>query len=200
MTPQEEARYALNFGVSRDDLSPDVQAAYDQLLAYRAEHPSSPLPVMPPVISDVYITRTGWGLLVRVMGVTWLCFILAGAASAAGGAFWLFLVIFLVILWLPGVAFALVLHRARLTTTGDVLTYQVLWQTRAWHREEIAAFGLDRNWWAHGMTAHLIMDTVAGGQVAFRAIDASLVAERDELDGWVAALQDWLVAADDPRD
>jgi len=194
MTPQQEARYALDFGVSRNDLSPDVQAAYDQLLAYRAEHPSSPLPVVPSVITDVNIKRTGWGLFARVMVFTWFCLLLAGAASAAHGTFWLFLVI----LWLPGVAFALVLHRARLTTTGDVLTYQVLWQTRAWHREEIAAFGLDRNWWAHGMTAHLIMDTVAGGQVAFRAISASLLAERDELDGWVAALHDWLAAADDP--
>jgi hypothetical protein len=194
MTPQEEARYALNFGVSRDDLSPDVQAAYDQLLAYRAEHPSSPHPVMPPVIPDVCIARTGWSLFARVTGVTFLCLILAGAASAVGGTFWLFLVI----LWLPGVVFVLMLHRARLTTTGDVLTYQVLSQTRAWHRDEIAAFGLDYNWWSRGMTAHLIMDTVAGEQVAFWAIGASLLAERDELDGWVAALHDWLAASDDP--
>jgi hypothetical protein len=196
MTPQEEARYALDFGVSRNDLSPDVQAAYDQLLAYRAENPSSPFPVVPSAITDVYIKRTGWGLFARVMLFTCLCFILAGAASAAGGTFWLFVVI----LWLPGVAFALLLHRARLTTTDDVLTYQVLSQTRAWHREEIAAFGLEENWWSHGMTAHLIMDTVVGGQVAFWAIDASLLAERDELDSWVVALQDWLVAADEPRD
>ena len=197
MTPQQEAKYALDFDVSRNDLSPDVQAAYDELLAFRAEHPSSPLPVVPSVITDVYIKRTGWNLFARVMLFTCFCFIVAGPASAAGaGAFW----VFLMALWLTGVALILVLHRARLTTTGDVLTYQVLSETQAWHREEIAAFGLERNWWSHGMTAHLIMDTVAGGQVAFRAIDASLVAERDELDGWVAALQDWLVAADDPRD
>jgi hypothetical protein len=92
----------------------------------------------------------------------------------------------------------LVLHRARLMTTGDVLTYQVLSQARAWHREEIAAFGLAMTPWSRGMAAHLIMDTVAGGQVAFWAIGASLLVERDELDGWVAALHDWLVATDDP--
>ena len=192
MTPQEEATYALNFGVSRDDLSPDVQAAYDQLLAYRAEHPSSPLPVMPSVNSDVYITRTGWDLFVRATFVTFLSFVLAGAAAAVGGTFWLFLVIF----WVPGLVLILVLHRARLTTTGDVLTYQVLSQARAWHREEIEAFGLAESWWPRG--AYLIMDTVPGEQVAFRAINASPLIERDELDRWVAALHDWLAASEDP--
>jgi hypothetical protein len=33
MTPVEEARYALSFGVSRSDLRPDVQAEYDRLVA-----------------------------------------------------------------------------------------------------------------------------------------------------------------------
>ena len=195
MTPQEEARYALDFGVSRDDLSPDGQAAYEQLLAYRAEHPSSPLPVLPSAIRDVYITRTGFDLIIRVMGVTFLCLVLAGAASAVGGTFWLFLII----LWLPGVALVLVLHhRTRLTTAGDVLTYQVLSHTRAWHRDEIAAFGLAERPWPTVGGTHLIMDTVAGGQVAFRAINASPQVEMDELYGWVAALQDWLAASDDP--
>ena len=195
MTPQEEARYAVDFGVSRDDLSPDVQAAYDQLLAYRAEHHSSPLPVMPSAISDVYITRTGFDLIARVMGVTFLCLVLSGAASAGGDTFWLVLII----LWLPGVTLVLVLHhRTRLTTADDVLTYQVRWHTRAWRREEIAAFGLAESPWPGVRGAHLIMDTVAGGQVAFWAINASPLAERDELYGWVAALQDWLAASDDP--
>jgi hypothetical protein len=31
MTPAEEARYALNFGVARSDLKPEVQAEYDRL-------------------------------------------------------------------------------------------------------------------------------------------------------------------------
>jgi hypothetical protein len=32
MTPEQEARYALGFGVARSDLSPDAQLAYDRLV------------------------------------------------------------------------------------------------------------------------------------------------------------------------
>ena len=35
MTPEREAAYALDFGVSRDDLKPDVQAEYDRQLEAR---------------------------------------------------------------------------------------------------------------------------------------------------------------------
>jgi hypothetical protein len=35
MTPEQEAAYSLDYGVSRDDLKPDVQAAYDRLLEVR---------------------------------------------------------------------------------------------------------------------------------------------------------------------
>ena len=35
MTPEREAAYALDFGVSRDDLKPDVQAEYDRQLKVR---------------------------------------------------------------------------------------------------------------------------------------------------------------------
>jgi Short C-terminal domain len=35
MTPEQEAAYALNFGLSRDDLKPDVQAEYDRQLQVR---------------------------------------------------------------------------------------------------------------------------------------------------------------------
>lgn len=43
MTPEEEASYALDFGVSRDDLPPDARAAYDRLLRDRpADSPMSP--------------------------------------------------------------------------------------------------------------------------------------------------------------
>jgi hypothetical protein len=35
MTPEQEAAYSLNFGISRDDLKPDVQAAYDRQLEAR---------------------------------------------------------------------------------------------------------------------------------------------------------------------
>jgi hypothetical protein len=35
MTPEQEAAYALDFGVSRDGLKPDAQAAYDRQLEIR---------------------------------------------------------------------------------------------------------------------------------------------------------------------
>lgn len=35
MTPEQEAAYALDFGVSRDDLKPDVQLLYDRQLEAR---------------------------------------------------------------------------------------------------------------------------------------------------------------------
>ena len=36
MTPEQEASYALDFGVARSDLPPDAQLAYDRLVAQRA--------------------------------------------------------------------------------------------------------------------------------------------------------------------
>jgi protein-S-isoprenylcysteine O-methyltransferase Ste14 len=36
MTPEQEAAYALDFGVARSDLPPDAQLAYDRLVAQRA--------------------------------------------------------------------------------------------------------------------------------------------------------------------
>jgi hypothetical protein len=35
MTPEQKAAYALNYGLSRDDLKPDAQAAYDRQLEVR---------------------------------------------------------------------------------------------------------------------------------------------------------------------
>ena len=144
---------------------------------------------MAPVFPGSPIKPTSWGLFIRVVLFTVLCFIMAGMATAVGGSFWLFLVI----LWLPGVALALVLHRARLTTTGDVLTYRGPLRTRAWHHEEIAAFWLGRSWWAHGK-AHVEMETLTGERVVFWAVDASLLFNSRELDRWLATLQDWLDA------
>jgi hypothetical protein len=42
LTPEQEAAYSLDYGVSRDDLKPEVQAAYDRLLAERRARPSAP--------------------------------------------------------------------------------------------------------------------------------------------------------------
>jgi hypothetical protein len=36
MTPEQEAQYALNYGVVRSDLPEDVQLAYDRLAEQRA--------------------------------------------------------------------------------------------------------------------------------------------------------------------
>lgn len=151
---------------------------------------------MPAVSLDVRITRTGWGLIVRVVWGTAFCFVLAGAATAAGGTFW----VFLVISWLSVVALELALHRARLTTTGEVLTYRGPLCTRTWQREEIASFWIDTAWWIAGTTrAHIGMETVAGEQVNFWLIYASLLFNRELLDRWLASLLDWLEAADQPQ-
>jgi hypothetical protein len=150
---------------------------------------------MPTVIPGVRIKPTGSVLMMRILALTWCCPIVAGAGSAVagGGMFWLFLVI----LWPPGIALALVIHRARLTTTGDFLTYRGPWRTRAWQREEIAVFWLGQQKWKTS-NVHIGMDTATGEQVAFRAIEASRLFDRYELDCWRAALWDWLDAADEP--
>jgi hypothetical protein len=151
---------------------------------------------MPSVIPGVHIKPTNSVLIIRVVVLTGFCFILAEAGNAAtgGGKLWLFLVI----LWPPGVAVAIVIHSARLTTTGDVLTYKGPLQTRAWQREEIANFWLDKSWGAHTENVHIEMETAPGEQVVFSAIEASLLFNRREPDRWLATLRDWLEAADEP--
>jgi hypothetical protein len=150
---------------------------------------------MSSVISGVHIKPASSVLIIRVVVLTGFCLILAGALNVAtgGGAFWLFLVI----LWLPGVALALVIHSARLTTTGDVLTYRDPLRTRVWQREEIAAFWPDKSR-VRTFNMHIGMDTATGEEVAFWAIQASLLFNRRELDDWLATLWDWLEAAEEP--
>lgn len=46
MTPEQEAAYALDFGVARNDLPPDAQLAYDRLAEQRARA-AAPAPVSP---------------------------------------------------------------------------------------------------------------------------------------------------------
>src|SRR5262249_17767688 len=151
---------------------------------------------MPSVSPGVHIKATRSVRIIRVVPFTVFCFFLAGAgAGVAGGGTFL---LFLVILWPLGIALALVINRARLTATGDVLTYQGPLRTRAWQREEIAVFWLDRPWGMPNKLVHIGMGTATGEQVAFRAIQASWTFDRGELDRWRAALWDWLEAADDP--
>jgi hypothetical protein len=149
---------------------------------------------MPSDVPGVHIKPTGSVSMFRIVALTAFCLILAGAGNAAagGGMYWLFLVI----LWPPGIALALVINRARLTATGDVLTYRGPLRTRAWQREEIEAFWLDRSG-GRTFNVHIGMDTVTGEHVAFRAIQASSLADKWELDCWRAALWDWLEAADE---
>jgi hypothetical protein len=49
MTPEREAAYALDFGVSRDDLKPDVQVEYDRQLEVRRNQvrPTEPDVIFP---------------------------------------------------------------------------------------------------------------------------------------------------------
>jgi Short C-terminal domain len=49
MTPEREAAYALDFGVSRDDLKPDVQVEYDRQLEVRRSQvrPTGPDVIFP---------------------------------------------------------------------------------------------------------------------------------------------------------
>jgi hypothetical protein len=155
---------------------------------------------MASAVPGVRIKSTGSVVMVRVVASIWCCPIAAGAGSAVagGGKFWLFLVI----LWPPGVALVLMIHRAQLIAAGDVLTYQGPLRARAWQREEIAAFWLDtsrgRIFNGHTFNVHIGMDTAAGEQVVFRAIQALWLFDRYELDCWRAALWDWLEAADEP--
>ena len=44
MTPEQQAAYALNFGVSRDDLKPDVRLEYDRQLEVRRSQGRQPGP------------------------------------------------------------------------------------------------------------------------------------------------------------
>lgn len=150
---------------------------------------------MPSVTPGVHIKSTRYVLILRVVQSTISCFALAGFCTAAAGRgafFWLFLVI----LWPPGIALVLVINRARLTATGDVLTYQGPLRTRAWQREEIEAFWLGRS--PRTKFMHIGIYIADGEPVAFRAIEASRLLNKGELDRWRAALWDWLEAADEP--
>ena len=52
LTPEQEAAYALDYGLSRADLKPEVQAEYDRLLAERrAGRPGQAAPELPGLIS-----------------------------------------------------------------------------------------------------------------------------------------------------
>jgi hypothetical protein len=49
LTPEQEAAYSLDYGVSRTDLKPEVQAEYDRLLAERHTRPPAPSNLAEPI-------------------------------------------------------------------------------------------------------------------------------------------------------
>jgi protein-S-isoprenylcysteine O-methyltransferase Ste14 len=65
MTPEQEAAYALDYGVARSDLSKDVQLAYDRLAEQRARE-RTPAPVSPATSEAAggYITMPKWAAAV----------------------------------------------------------------------------------------------------------------------------------------
>ncbi len=57
ITPEQEAAYALDWQLPRESLKPDVQAAYDKLLAQRAaqgQSAATPVPPPPGAMPDSY--------------------------------------------------------------------------------------------------------------------------------------------------
>jgi hypothetical protein len=52
LTPEQEAAYALDYGVSRADLRPRVQAEYDRLLAERRAEATRPRATAPAAIGE----------------------------------------------------------------------------------------------------------------------------------------------------
>jgi hypothetical protein len=64
MTPEQEAAHALDFGVSRDGLKPNVQAAYDRQLEVRRSQgrnvpPDAVFPVLGVQVRGVVVERYG---------------------------------------------------------------------------------------------------------------------------------------------
>jgi len=59
LTPEQEAAYALGYGLSRADLKPEVQAEYDRLLAERrAGRPGQAAPDLPELVSTEQVGHT----------------------------------------------------------------------------------------------------------------------------------------------
>lgn len=52
LTPEQEAAYSLDYGVSRADLKPEVQAEYDRLLAERRARPPAPYNSREPISAE----------------------------------------------------------------------------------------------------------------------------------------------------
>jgi protein-S-isoprenylcysteine O-methyltransferase Ste14 len=77
MTPEQEAAYALDFGVARSDLPPDAQLAYDRLVEQRARAAAS-APVSPADAEAISapVTMPRW---VAALGTAVFALIVQGA-------------------------------------------------------------------------------------------------------------------------
>ena len=65
LTPAQEAQYALDFGVDRKDLKPEVETEYDRLVAQRPARP--PVPPADPLAG--IITRTSPEVRARILAM-----------------------------------------------------------------------------------------------------------------------------------
>jgi len=77
MTPEQEAAYALDFGVARNDLSAEAQLAYDRLVEQRARAAAS-APVLPAgaEATSAPVTMPRW---VAALGTAVFALIVQGA-------------------------------------------------------------------------------------------------------------------------
>jgi hypothetical protein len=66
LTPAQEAAYSLDYGISRDDLKPEVQAEYDRLLAERQARPPAPFNPPKPISAET-MNQLWWQFVRRLM-------------------------------------------------------------------------------------------------------------------------------------
>jgi hypothetical protein len=77
MTPEQEAAYALNFGVARSDLPPEAQLAYDRLVEQQARAAASaPVPPADSEATSAPVTMPRW---VAALGTAVFALIVQGA-------------------------------------------------------------------------------------------------------------------------
>src|ERR1700733_5679640 len=77
MTPEREAAYALDFGLARSSLPPDVQLAYDRLVEQRARAAASaPVPPAGAEATSTPVTLPRW---VAAIGTAVFALIVQGA-------------------------------------------------------------------------------------------------------------------------
>ena len=92
MTPEQEARYALDFGVARSDLPEDAQLAYDRLVEQRKRAAS------PPRVSEAGAEAASG----RVTMPKWAAAVVTALSFPMGPGLVVVLVPWLITRWQPG--------------------------------------------------------------------------------------------------